>query len=149
MRDCFLSASIRAERPEPLRTLSRARERDRLVYHSLRMTAPKLLNKSLDELLEDVKPLSGMGVSDEQVRSVLAVVAKCARELTDALTAAGTESGKLTQQLVRLNRSLTSATWVIAGATVLLVVVTVLAARCARKTAGPQRPRDRKSTRLN
>jgi len=96
------------------------------------MTAPKLLNKSLDELLEDVKPLSGMGVSDEQVRSVLAVVAKCAREPTDALTAAGTESGKLTQQLVRLNRSLTSATWVIAGATVLLVVVTVLAARCAR-----------------
>jgi hypothetical protein len=86
------------------------------------VTAPKLRDKSLDELLEAVKPLSGVGISDEQVRSVLAVIAKSALELNAGLTAAATESDKLTRQLIRLNRSLTVATWVIAAGTVLLVV---------------------------
>ena len=95
------------------------------------MTAPNLRNTSLEQLLSVLKPLSGLGVSDDQVRAVMSVIAKCSVDLTDGLVGAATEASALTQQLVRLNRSLTWATWVIAGGTVLLVLVAILTARSA------------------
>lgn len=108
------------------------------------MTIPQLPNKTLDEWLAEVQGLQTVGDAN-QVRSVMAVVAKSALELTTGLAAAATEvrrltdttatfnegAGKLTEQLVRLNRSLTWATWVIARGTALLVLVAILTAHSA------------------
>jgi CHASE3 domain sensor protein len=95
------------------------------------VTAPNLREASLDQLLAALQPLSALGISDTQVRAIMSVIAKCSLDLTDGLVGAATEAGTLTQQLVRLNRSLTWATWVIAGGTVLLVLVAILTAHSA------------------
>jgi hypothetical protein len=93
------------------------------------------LDRTLTQLLEEVQGLTTVGDAG-QVRSIMAVVAKCTLELTGGLAAATTEvrrltdtttafngeAGRLTQQLVRLNRSLTWATWIIAGGTILVAI---------------------------
>ena len=105
------------------------------------MAEPLLKDKSLDQWVAEVQGLSAVGDS-RQVRSIVAVVAKCTLELTDRLAEASgevrcltdstaafnTEAGKLTEQLVRLNRSLTWATWVVAGGTLLVASATLLLA---------------------
>jgi hypothetical protein len=102
------------------------------------VAAPNLRDKSLDQTVAGVLNTG----HSEQMRSIMAVVARSAIELSDGLGAAAkevrhltdstatfnAEAGKLTQPLVRLNRSLTQATWAIAGGTILLVVVGILAA---------------------
>jgi hypothetical protein len=97
------------------------------------MTTPSIRDKSLDEWLAVVQGLATVGDAG-QVRSIMTVVAKCTQELTDGLATAAaeakrltdttaefnTQAGHLNEQLVRLNRSLTWATWVIAVGTVLV-----------------------------
>ena len=106
------------------------------------MTKPNLRDRSLDEWLSAVQPLSGLGVSDDQLRAALAVIAKSALEVSDGLSSTASEvrrltdstaafneqAGKLTQEIVRLNRSLTWATWVIAGGTILVAIAAFVSA---------------------
>lgn len=69
----------------------------------------------------------------------MAVVAKCTQEMTDGMTTASDEvrrltdsttqfneqAGKLTAQIVKLNRSLAWATWVVAIGTLLVAAAAI------------------------
>jgi hypothetical protein len=95
------------------------------------------LNKSLDDLLRDVQGLTTVG-SDRQVRSILAVLAKCTVQLQDGMASTTKEvaafnasTTALSKQLIRLNRVLVCATVVAAVATLAGSIAAVLAlVRC-------------------
>ena len=111
------------------------------------MANDKLRQQSIEQALERVQALAAVGSAD-QIRSVMAVLARCTVELADALhTAVGAiataseqvrataqevsafnrSTTSLTKQLIRLNRILTWATVLIALGTLAAAVATVLA----------------------
>jgi hypothetical protein len=89
-----------------------------------------LRDRSLDEVLADVREVASIGTQD-QIKSVMAVVAKASQEVGDSVAAAAKEIGafnnsttELTKQLITLNRRLL---WV----NVLIALGTVAAAVAA------------------
>jgi len=103
------------------------------------VTGPSIRDRTLEQWLAGVEGLTTVGDAG-QVRSIMAVVAKCTQELTDGLAVASTEvkrltdstaqfnaqAGRLTEQLVKLNRTLAWATWVVAIGTLLVAGAAIL-----------------------
>ncbi len=95
------------------------------------MAEESIENQSLDQLLKGVQGLSAMGAAAE-VRSIMAVFAKCTQELGKSIGSASAEirrfndsTTKLTEQIIRLNRILVAATVVAAVAAIIGAIATL------------------------
>jgi len=106
------------------------------VTPQLTLTMPSdETRRRIDAALADVQQLAAVG-SAGQVRSLMRVFAEASlavaeelqstateiRHFNESMTAFNTSAGKVSDQLVKLNRRLTAATWVIAFATGLAAV---------------------------
>ena len=86
----------------------------------LAMAYGNLDELTMQEVVDRVQNVQTVG-SQEQIQSVMAVIAKCALELGKDLKNASTE-------LKRFNRSTTRLTWVIIALDACLVIATVVGA---------------------
>ena len=91
-------------------------------------------DKSIEEILENVLGLAAVA-SQAEVKSVMAVIAKCTIDLGENLAETSKQiqefnssTTALTKQVIRLNRVLTWATIVIAAATLAAAVTAIITA---------------------